>query len=156
MFQRASAVPCTRIWHSFVFGAYPGGVAVRRAPEPGPSQGDRGVLSILFTRTFAVPPWDRGVRHPQLPSSGSRIAGYSLRCYWVVQVDVHAPFVKGWLVVRSHVHESAYAGVLGRARSHSLGTEGTEALPRWDPSTSCPCCLLNTACGAPSRWRARG
>jgi hypothetical protein len=26
----------------------PGGVAVRRAPEPGPVRGDRGELSILF------------------------------------------------------------------------------------------------------------
>jgi hypothetical protein len=27
-----------------------------------------------------------------------------------------------------------------------------EALPRWDPSTSCPRWLLNTTCGAPSSW----
>jgi hypothetical protein len=26
----------------------PGGVAVRRAPEPGPIRGDRGELSVLF------------------------------------------------------------------------------------------------------------
>jgi hypothetical protein len=26
----------------------PGGVAVRRAPEPGPTQGDRDELSVLF------------------------------------------------------------------------------------------------------------
>jgi hypothetical protein len=26
-----------------------------------------------------------------------------------------------------------YTGVLGRARSRSIGTEGAEALPRWDP-----------------------
>jgi hypothetical protein len=31
-----------------------------------------------------------------------------------------------------------YAGVLGRAQSCSIGTEGAEALPRWDPSTSFP------------------
>jgi hypothetical protein len=30
-----------------------------------------------------------------------------------------------------------YAGVLGRARSRSIGTEGAEALPWWDPSTTC-------------------
>jgi hypothetical protein len=129
---------------------------MRRAPEPGPSQGDRGVLSILFTRPFAVPPWDRGVRYPQLPSSASRIAGSSLSCYRVTQVDVHAPFAKGWLVVRRLVHESAYASLLGRARSRSLGTEGAEALPRWDSSTSCPRWLLNTTRGAPSSWWARG
>jgi hypothetical protein len=64
----------------------------------------------------------------------------------------HAPFDKGRLVVRRLVHVSAYVGVLGRAWSHSLGTEGAEALPRWDPSTSCPCWLLNTTCGAPSSW----
>jgi hypothetical protein len=59
-----------------------------------------------------------------------------LSCYRVVQVDAHAPFDKGRLVVRRLVHESAYAGVLGRAQSRSLGTEGAEALPRWDPSTA--------------------
>jgi hypothetical protein len=52
----------------------------------------------------------------------------SLSCYQVIQVDARALFDKGQLVVRRHVHESAYAGVLGRARSHSLGTEGEEAL----------------------------
>jgi hypothetical protein len=44
---------------------------VREAPEPGPSQGDRGVLSVLFIRPLTVSPRDGGVRHPQLPSSGS-------------------------------------------------------------------------------------
>jgi hypothetical protein len=139
-----------------MFGAFPGGVATRRAPEPRPSQGDRGVLSISFTRPFTVPPRDRAVRHPQLPSSGSRIAGSSLSYYRVIQVDVHAPFDKGWLVVQRLIHESAYVGVLGRARSCSLGTEGAEALPRWDPSTSCPRWLLNTTHGAPSSWWAPG
>jgi hypothetical protein len=71
-----------------------------------------------------------GVRHPQLPLSGSRIVGSSSSCYRVIQVDAHAPFDKGWLVVLRLVHESAYVGVLGRARSRSLGTEGAEALPR--------------------------
>jgi hypothetical protein len=73
---------------------------VRRAPDLGLSRGDRGVLSILFTRPFAVTSRDRGVRHPQLPSSGSQIAGSSLSCYWVVQMDARAPFDKGRLVVR--------------------------------------------------------
>jgi hypothetical protein len=156
MFQPASTVPCARIWHTPAFGAFPGGVAVRRAPEPGPSRGDRGVPSVLFIRPLAVPPWDKGVRHPQLPSSGSRIVGFSLSCYQVIQVDAHAPFDKGWLVVRRLIHESAYAGVLGKARSRLLGTKGAEALPRWDPSASCPRWLLNTTCGAPSSWRSRG
>jgi hypothetical protein len=72
----------------------------------------------------------RRVRCPQLPSSGSRIAGSSLSCYRVIQVDVHAPFDKGWLVVRRLIYESAYEGVLGRAWSRSLGTKGAKALPR--------------------------
>jgi hypothetical protein len=77
----------------------------------------------------------------------------SWSCYRVTQVDAHAPFDKGRLVVRRLVHGSAYVGLLGRARSRSLGTEGAEALPRWDPSTSCPRWLLNTTCGTtPSRW----
>jgi hypothetical protein len=137
---------------SCAFGAYPGGVAVRRAPEPRPVRGDRDRLSDLLVRPFAVPPRDRGVRCPQLPSSGSRVAGSSSSCYRVIQVDAHAPFDKGWLMVRRLVHESAHVGVLGRARSRSLGTEGVEALPRWDPSTSCPRWLLNTTRGAPSSW----
>jgi hypothetical protein len=38
----------------------PGGVVVRRAPEPGPIQGNRGELFVLFKRALAVPPRDRG------------------------------------------------------------------------------------------------
>jgi hypothetical protein len=114
------------------------------------------VLSVSFTRPCAVPPRDRGVRHHKLPSFGSRIADSSSSCYWMIQVDAHAPFDKGWFVVWRLVHESAYAGVLGRVRPRSLGTEGAEALPRWDPSTSYPRWLLNTTCGTPSSWRARG
>jgi hypothetical protein len=90
---------------------------VRRAPEPGPVRGDRG---------------DRGeVSTP--PSIESRISDSSSSCYRVIQVDAHAPFDKGWLVVRRLVHESARVGLLGGARFLSLGTEGAEALPRWDP-----------------------
>jgi hypothetical protein len=47
-------------------------------------------------------------------------------------------------------------GLLGGARSHSIGTEGAEALPRWDPPASCPRWLSNTTCGAPSSRQARG
>jgi hypothetical protein len=50
--------------HSSAFSAYPGGVAVRRATKPGPTRGDRGGLSDLFARPFAVLPQDRGVRRP--------------------------------------------------------------------------------------------
>jgi hypothetical protein len=66
--------------HSSAFGAYPGGVAVCRALEPGPTRGDRGELSDFFVRPFAILPQDRGVRCPRLPSSGSRIADPSLSC----------------------------------------------------------------------------
>jgi hypothetical protein len=142
--------------HLSAFGAYPGGVAVCRAPEPGPIRGDRGVLSNLFVHPLTVPLRDRGVRRARLPSSGSRIVGSSSSCYRVIQVDVRAPFDKGRLVVRRRVHESAHVGVLGRARSRSLGIEGAKALPRWDPSTSCPRWLLNTTCGAPSSQLVRG
>jgi hypothetical protein len=110
----------------------------------------------LFRTSPRRPSAGKGVRCLRLPSSGLRIAGSSSSCYRVVQVDVHAPFNKGRLVVQRLVHESAYAGMLGRARSRSLGTEGAKALPRWDPSTSCPRWLLNTTCGAPSSWWARG
>jgi hypothetical protein len=75
----------------------------------------------------------RRVRFPQPPSIGSRIADSSSSYYRVVQVDAHASFDKGWLVVRRLIHESARAGLLGGARSRSLETEGSEALPRWDP-----------------------
>jgi hypothetical protein len=126
-----------------------GGVVARRAPEPGPVRGDRGELFDLFYALPRRPSAGWRVRFPQPPSSGSRIADSSLSCYWVIQVDAHAPFDKGWLVVRRLVHESAYVGLLGRARSRSLGIDGAEALPRWDPSTSCPRWLLNTTCGRP-------
>jgi hypothetical protein len=45
-------------------------------------------------------------------------------------------------VVWRLVHESGRAGLLGRARSHSLGTEGAEALPRWDPPDELPSLAL--------------
>jgi hypothetical protein len=102
----------------------PGSVAVRRAPEPGRNRGDRGGLSLLSVRLIVVLTLDRGVRRPRLPSRGSRVADSSLSYYRVIQVDAHAPFNKGRLMVPRHVHESAYADVLGRARSRSLGTEG--------------------------------
>jgi hypothetical protein len=67
--------------------------------------------------------------------------GFLIELLSVIQVDAHAPFDKGRLVVRRLVHGSAYVGVLGRARSCSLGTEGVG--PRW---------LLNTTYWAPSSW----
>jgi hypothetical protein len=117
----------------------------------------RSGRTLRLVRTFPRrPSAGQRVRFLQPPSSGSRIADSSLSCYWVIQVDAHAPFDKGWLVVQRLVHESTHVGMLGRAQSRSLGTEGAEALPRWDPSTSCPRWFSNTTCGAPSSWRARG
>jgi hypothetical protein len=45
--------------------------------------------------------------------------------------------------------KSAHRGLLGRARSHSIKTEGADALPRRDPSTSCLCLALNRNYGVP-------
>jgi hypothetical protein len=111
----------------------PGGVAACRAPEPVPIRGDRGELSVLFQARPRRLSAGRMVRFPQPPSIGLRIADSSSSFLWVVQVDAHAPFDKGRLVVRRLVHQSACVGLLGGARSHSLGTEGAEALHRWDP-----------------------
>jgi hypothetical protein len=58
----------------------PGGVAVRRAPEPGPVQGDRGELYDLFLTRPLCPSAGRRVRFPQPPSIGLRIADSSLSC----------------------------------------------------------------------------
>jgi hypothetical protein len=74
---------------------------VRRAPKPGPVQGDRGELFDLFWTLPRRPSAGRRVRFLQLPSIGSRIADSSLSCYQVIQVEAHAPFDKGWLVVRT-------------------------------------------------------
>jgi hypothetical protein len=99
-----------------------GGVAVRRALEPGPVRGDRGELSDLSRALPRRPSAGRRVKFPQHPSIGSRIADSSSSCYRVIQVDAHAQFDKGWLVVRRLVHGSTRAGLLGGVRSRSLGT----------------------------------
>jgi hypothetical protein len=57
-----------------------GGVAVHRAPEPGPVQGDRGELYDLFLTRPRHPSAGWRVRSPQPPSIGSRIADSSLSC----------------------------------------------------------------------------
>jgi hypothetical protein len=66
--------------HSSVFGACPGGVAVRRAPKPRPTRGDQGELSDLSTCPFAAFSQGGRVGCPRLPSSGSRIMDPSLSC----------------------------------------------------------------------------
>jgi hypothetical protein len=58
----------------------PGGVAVRRAPEPGPVRGDRVELYDLCLTRPRRPSAGRRVRFPQPPSIGSRIADSSLSC----------------------------------------------------------------------------
>jgi hypothetical protein len=58
----------------------PGGVAVHRAPEPGPVRGDRVELYVLFLTRPRHPSTGRRVRFPQPPSIGSRIADSSLSC----------------------------------------------------------------------------
>jgi hypothetical protein len=58
----------------------PGGVAVRRAPEPGPVRGDRVELCDLFLTRPRRPSAGRRVRFLQPPSIGSRIADSSLSC----------------------------------------------------------------------------
>jgi hypothetical protein len=65
---------------SRVFDACRGGVAVYRAPEPGPTRGDRGELSVLSVRPFAALSQGGGVRCLRLPSIGSRIVDPSLSC----------------------------------------------------------------------------
>jgi hypothetical protein len=57
-----------------------GGVAMRRAPEPGPVQGDRGELYDLFLTRPRRPSVGLRVRSPQPPSIGSRIVDSSLSC----------------------------------------------------------------------------
>jgi hypothetical protein len=86
-----------------------------------------GALRLVHT-PLRRPSAGQRVRCPRLPSSGSRIVGSSLSCYRVIQVDARALFDKGRLVVRRHVHESSHAGVLGRARSRSLGIPRLAAL----------------------------
>jgi hypothetical protein len=58
----------------------PGGVAVRRAPEPGPVRADRVEPYDLFLTHPRRPFAGRRVRFPQPPSIGSRIADSSLSC----------------------------------------------------------------------------
>jgi hypothetical protein len=61
-------------------GCDPGGVAVRRAPEPGPIRGDRVELYVLSLTRPRRPSAGRRVRFPQSPSVGSQIADSSLSC----------------------------------------------------------------------------
>jgi hypothetical protein len=61
-------------------GCNPGGVAVRRAPEPGPVRGDRVESTTCFLTRPRRPSAGRRVRFPQPPSVGSRFADSSLSC----------------------------------------------------------------------------
>jgi hypothetical protein len=155
MFQPASAVPCARIVSCLrsVHARKCSHVSSPRAWAQSRRSG--GALRLVHTP----------LRHPSAGQRGEvsttpieRVAnrGFLVELLSGDSSGRLCPFDKGRLAVRRHVHESAYAGVLGRARSRSLGTEGAEALPRWDPSTSGPRWLLNTTRGAPSSWWARG
>jgi hypothetical protein len=73
-FGDARAAGTIRCWRN------PGGVAVRRAPEPGPVRGDRVELHDLFLTRPRRPSAGRRVWFPQPPSVGSRIADSSLSC----------------------------------------------------------------------------
>jgi hypothetical protein len=53
---------------------------MRRAPEPGPTQGNWVEPLDLSVRPFAALPWGGGVRCPRLPSHGSRIMDPSSSC----------------------------------------------------------------------------
>jgi hypothetical protein len=78
------------------------------------------------------------VRFPQPPSIGSQIADSSSSYYRVIQVDAHAPFDKGWLVVQRLVHERSrefarwgtvpFARDRGRGSSPSMGSPRLAAL----------------------------
>jgi hypothetical protein len=50
--------------HPSAFSTHLGSVAACRAPEPGPTQGDRGELSDSFAHPFATLPQGGGVRRP--------------------------------------------------------------------------------------------
>jgi hypothetical protein len=102
---------------------------VRRAPEPGPVRGDRaGSLTSLY------------VPSPSLRMTEGEVSATPIErvanCGFLVELlpggssGRPCPFDKGRLVVRRLVHESTHVGLLGRARPHSLGAEGAEALPR--------------------------
>jgi hypothetical protein len=69
----------TRVTSTIRGRCNPGGVAVRRAPEPGPVQGDQGELYDLFLTRPRRLSAGRRVRFPQPPSIGSRIDS-SLSC----------------------------------------------------------------------------
>jgi hypothetical protein len=73
-FRDAHATGTIRGWCN------PGGVAMRRAPEPGPVRGDWVELHDLFLTHPHRPSAGRRVRFPQPPSVGSRIADSSLSC----------------------------------------------------------------------------
>jgi hypothetical protein len=73
-FSDARAAGTIRGWRN------PGGVAVRRAPEPGLVRGDRVELYDLFLTRPRRPSAGRRVRFPQPPSIGLRIVDSSLSC----------------------------------------------------------------------------
>jgi hypothetical protein len=148
MFQLASAVPRAHNWHCLRSG-HPRGCSRASSPRAWARsmRSGRAPRLVLNTPSSSL----RGTKSEvsATPTIGSWIADSLLSCYQVIQVDAHAPFDKGWLVVRRFIHESARTGLLGGARSRSLGTEGAEVLPRWDPPDKLPSLALEY-----DMWRA--
>jgi hypothetical protein len=82
----------------------PGGVAVRRAPEPGPVRGDRVELYDLFLMRPRRPSAGRRVRFPQPPSIGSQIADSSLSCCGWFEWTPMPRSIRVGCAVQRHVH----------------------------------------------------
>ena len=80
--------------------------------------------------TLVALPQGGGVKRTMLPMLGPRVMAASVSFYPVVQVDVHAPFDKGRLVVHEHVTFD--------------WVRGLDALHRWDPPARHPQLALNT------------
>ena len=70
-------------------------------PSPSLREGVQG--SLNFVTTLVTLPQRGGMKRAMLPMPGPRAKVASVSCYWVVQVDVRAPFDKGRLVVWRHV-----------------------------------------------------
>ena len=77
-------------------------VTSEEPPRPSSCEGDQGNPRLIVTTLVALSQGG-GVKRAMLPLPGRRAMDASVSCYRVVQVDVHAPFDKGWLVVRRHV-----------------------------------------------------
>ena len=73
----------------------------KEPPSPGLREGVQGTLD--FVTTLVALQQGGGVKRAMLPMPGPRAMAASVSYYRAVQVDVRAPFDKGWFVVRGHV-----------------------------------------------------